>query len=146
MYLTREQMKQKAVKAMKKIKVYEPFIKQFEEEDIITMYISGFGYTIDKNTEDNLLETIRETEEDYGGLVYGVSKNTLGEDTVYSLLWIGRSEKMKDEVVQVVDTVDGVQIYELFAYVYNADYPYDSEFGYINAQNRFGGIRRVGRW
>lgn len=139
---TREEMKALAVKAMKEMGVYAPFIKDFEETDAVTMYIAGLGYTIDKNTEDDLQTVIKKVEEEYNVLVYAVSKNIIGGDTVYALMCVGEKDTARSVLSK--STRDGMAIYELFAYCYNASCDVFSEFGYIWVQNRYGGLRRIG--
>lgn len=142
MQLTREQLKDLAVSAMKKVDVYPPFIKQFIEQDKVTMYIAGIGYTIDERTEDGLLRVIQSIEAEGNKLVYAVTKNAVGGDMVYALLLV-TSEDEEDTVISEF-TVDGIPAFEVFSYCYNADCDYCSEYGYITVQNRYGGIRRIG--
>lgn len=140
---TREELKSMAVGFLQKVGIYRPFIDQFEKEDKITMFISGIGYTIDEQTEDNLLAVIKKVENNGERLVYAVSKNVIGNDIVYALLLVTQEDSNVDDV-GVVCLINGVFIYDVLAYCYNADCDYCSEYGYITVQNRYGGIRRIG--
>lgn len=138
---TREELKELAIYAMQKMEVDKPFVNQFARSDKVTMYIGGFGYTIDKQTEDRLLAVINQVEKDYNVLVYAVSKNMVCDDTVYSLLVVTNQDNKS--TILSKRKIDGIPAYDVFAYAYNATEDHFSEFGYITVQNLYGGIRRI---
>ena len=148
MKLDREIIKNMAVSAMQEMEILPAYINAFKRKrnNTITLFINGGGYYIDEYTEDNLLEKIKQVEKEYGGIIYAVIKNKLEDDTVYSMLYVGdnKEDNMHHDIIE--DTYfDGNRKYmEVFAYVYNASYEYNSEFGYITICPFFGGIRRVG--
>lgn len=148
MKLDREIIKNIAVSAMKEMKILPAYINAFKRKrnSTVTLFINGGGYYIDEHTEDNLLEKIKQVEEEYGGIVYAVIKNKLEEDTVYSLLYVSNNKEDNTFHNVIEDTYsDGRITYmEVFAYVYNASYEYNNEFGYITIYPFFGGIRRAG--
>lgn len=136
--LTREQMMEKAVANLQKLKVTSAYINALKNKGVITMFIQGFGYFVDKDTEDNLLQEIKRVEKEYGGLVYGVVKYRIESDTVYGLLYI--SPYAEDFSPGLMPSAIS-RVYYGFCYAYNASYDYNSEFGDIPIYGDWGGIK-----
>ena len=79
---------------------------------------------------------ISEFEKEHGGLVYLVIRTNTTIGTLYSLMYVSKTEEEWD-----MDR-DDLPDY-CFVYVKNIDDDYCSEFGMIQIKKQFGGLVRV---
>ena len=137
--LTKEEQKDLAVKALATLGCYKPYLNAFKRktDPVITMYEGFGGYYLDPKSgshETELIDKIKEVEETYGGTVYAVIHNLTSFGECYSMLWVSQYPEEKDRTCGRDWAM---------AYVWNKDYPYDSEFGEIGIRAALGGLLRT---
>ena len=135
---TKEEMKEEAIKLMKKLGIYNPYIAGFRHHNQVCFFENFGGYWAYQ--EEKIENKIKELEEEYGFTIYAVTheKTNIGE--MYSFLYVS---KYKDDWQYSVFE-NGYNEYVAPAYVWNIDYEFDSEIGSILLQSVGGGIRRIG--
>lgn len=136
MNVSMEIKKTEAIKRMKMLDLYTPYIKAFEKKDeIFLSEMTGGVYEI--TGEDELKAKIKEFEAEYNTLVYHVIHTPTSFGELYSFLYISDYEEEWD--MDNEDLADGYAM----SYVWNKTDEWCSEFGTIGVQGKFGGIVRV---
>ncbi len=124
MKISNEEKKAEAVKRMKLLGIYPETIRQFDKEDYVSLSEPPFGAYF--WVQDEELERIREFEEKHNALVYTVVRGRYEDfGTLDAYLYVS------DEKAEWEYDAENFGHGEAFAYVYNHDDPYLSEFGYI---------------
>lgn len=137
MNIEREIKKQKAIENLEKLDIYEPYIKGFKDEDNICYFENYGGYWAWQELE--LIEKVKELEEEYNCLVYAITHEYTEIGEMYSFLIVTDYEEEFDMLLEK----DGSKYYA-FAYVWNKDDEDSSEFGTVVLSSFGGGIRRIG--
>ena len=127
---------EKAIEILKQMDIYTPYIKGFQEKGMVCFFERFGGYWAYQNKE--LSAKIKKIEQKYGCLVYAVTHDYSSIGEMYSLLLITKYPKEWDGLVET----DG-NIHTCFAYVWNKDDDWCSEFGSVMVQSFGGGIRRI---
>ena len=133
-----EEKKAKALELMKQLDICEDFVEMFKEKGIVTYFEQHIGYWAFQ--DDQLMEKIKAFEEKWNALVFAVTHEYCEFGECYSFLYIPDE---KDEWDEMIMHYDKPNTYYAFAYVWNKDYEYDSEFGSILVHSRYGGLRRI---
>ena len=128
--------KEKAIEIMKKMDIYKPYIKGFEERDQVCFFEGFGGYWIDQEPEP--YEKMKEIEEKHKCKVYAVTHEFTPFGECYSFLIVTNYPEEWDDLV----ISDGGR-HTAFAYVWNKDYDWSSEFGSVMVQSFGGGIKRI---
>ncbi len=128
-----EQQKAEAVKRMKKLKLIDNIIYEFEEKNVLNRSECGILYWL-TDEEKKLVET---WEKETGNLVYHVIINKMEFGLCYSLLYVSRH--VEEWAYDNEDLNEGFP----FVYVINVDDMECSEYGRIGIQNFFGGLLRT---
>ena len=129
--------KEKAIECMKKLDIYEPYIMAFEQKGILTMFERFGGYYIDKYNEPELLEKIKEFQEESGSLVYAVTHERFEFGECYSFLCVSSYEEDWEYTLEKEDDKSYV-----WSFVWNKDCEDCSEYGTIGVRSFGGGIAR----
>ena len=137
MNIEREIKKEKAIENLEKLDIYEPYIKGFKDEDNICYFENYGGYWAWQEPE--LIEKVKELEEEYNCLVYAITHEYTEIGEMYSFLIVTDYEEEFDMLLEK----DGSKYYA-FAYVWNNDDEDSSEFGTVVLSSFGGGIRRIG--
>jgi len=136
MNTTKEQRKQQAVKYLKELNIYKPYIDGFMKEDNVCFYENFGGYWAYQ--EKDLHEKIKEIENKYNCTVYAVTHEYTDFGECYSLMLVtDYPEEWKNSLVK-----DKYTFYA-FAYVWNKSDDWCSEFGTIGVKSFGGGLKRV---
>jgi hypothetical protein len=132
-------MKQKevAIECLKKLNIYKPYINAFDKKGTITLFERFGGYYIDTYDKPELLNKIKEFEEETGSLVYAVTHEILEFGECYSFLIVSKYDEEWEMTLEEVK--DGYA----FAYVWNKDAEWCSEYGTIGVKSFGGGIART---
>lgn len=137
------EMKDEAIKRMKKLKLMKEVIKAYKEGGDNSLYYSerinkmmpAVLYWVDN--KDEYVKAVKDFENKYGGLVYHcILTHTLLGDLL-DMLYVC---KEKNEWQQ--DNIDLMDNY-VFAYSYNLD-ENEGEFGTIAVRPVMGGLERIG--
>lgn len=137
MNITREIKKQKAIELMKQLDIYKPYIQGFEKNDTICYFEQFGGFWAYQEPE--LMEKIKEFEEEHNCLVYAVTHEYLEFGECYDFLFISDYEEEWDYTIEALSE----NKYIACAYVWNKDDDLCSEFGSIVVRSFGGGIKRI---
>ena len=137
MNTTREQKKELAINYLKKLDIYRPYIKGFKEEDNVCFFENYGGFWAYQEPE--LMKKIKEIEENYNCVVYAITHEYTEFGELYDFLIVTDYEEEWDNLLE-----KSGNHYFAFAYVWNKDDDYYSEFGTITLSSFCGGIRRIG--
>lgn len=136
MNITIEQKKQKALELMRKLDIYKPYIKGFEKDNEVCFF-EGFG-GFWAYQEPELMEKIKTFEKEHDCLVYAVTHEYTEFGELYDFLIVTDYEEEWNTLLEKTD-----RYYYAFAYVWNKDCEWCSEFGTIGIRAFAGGIKRV---
>ena len=134
--MTQEQRKEQAIKYMTTLDLYKPYIKGFKENDQVCFYEQFAGFWVDQ--EPDVFKKMKEIEEEHNCTVYAITHEFLEFGECYSFLVVTDYEEEWDTLVERYGNG-----YSAFAYVWNKDVEWCSEFGTIAVQSFGGGIRRI---
>lgn len=133
----KEQQIIKATEIMEQLKIYKPYITGLKGRKGPCFFENFAGFWAYQ--EPVIDEKIKEIESKYECLVYAVTHEYTQFGECYDLLII---PKTKSEWKGIVGKYENN--YYAFAYVWNKDDDFCSEFGDVIIKSAFGGIRRVG--
>ena len=125
-----------AIEILKKMDIYKPYIKGFEDKDKVCFYEGFAGFWIDQEPE--LYAKMQELEKKYSCTVYAVTHEITGMGELYDFLIVTNYPDEWDSLIYT-----SMNKHTVFAYVWNKDDDWCSEFGNITVQSFGGGIRRI---
>ena len=128
--------KKKAIEIMKKMDIYKPYIRGFEESNKICFFEQYGGYWAEQ--EPALYEKIKEFEKEYDCIVYAVTHELTEFGELFDFLIVTDDPDEWDDIVYSEGTRHMV-----YAYVWNKTDDFCSEFGSITIQSFGGGIKRI---
>ena len=137
MNTTKEQRKEIAIKYMKELNIYKPYIDGFNKQDWTCFYENFGGFWTYQESE--LEQKLKEIEEKYNCTVYAITHEFTEFGECYDFLLV---TDYKEEWNDLITKSQGG--FYAFSYVWNKDDDYCSEFGTIAIQSFGGGIRRIG--
>lgn len=135
MNTTKEQRKEVALKALKQLDIYTPYIKGFKENNQVCFFENFGGYWVDQEPE--IEAKMKEVEEKYNCTVYAITHEYTDFGECYDFLIVCDYPEEWNDIV----CSEG-KIHYVFAYVWNKDDEWCSELGTIGVQSFGGGIRR----
>lgn len=138
MNISKELKIEKSVELLKQLKIYKPYIDGFKEDNTNNVcYFEFFGsYWIYQQKE--VLDKMKELEKKYNCKVYAITHEFMEFGECYSFLIVTDYKEEWEDLLVKEDNV-----YYAFAYVWNKDDDYCSEFGTIGVKSFGGGITRV---
>lgn len=128
--------KEKAIEFLKKMDIYKPYIKGFEEKGAVCFFENYGGYWIDQEPE--LYAKMKEIENKYQCRVYAVTHEVTDFGELYDFLIVTNYPEELDTLVY-----SNGNRHTAFAYVWNKDDDWCSEFGSVTVQSFGGGIKRI---
>ena len=128
--------KEKAIELMKEMDIYKPYIDGFRENDKVCFFEGFGGFWIDQEPE--IYKKMQEIEQKYDCKVYAVTHELTMFGECYSFLIVTDYPEEWDTLVYT----EGNR-HTAFAYVWNKDDDWCSEFGSVTVQSFGGGIKRV---
>ena len=129
--------KNKAIELMKKLNIYKPYIDGFEKCGKVCFFENYGGFWVDQ--ESHISGKIKELEEKYNCLVYAVTHEITSIGEMYDFLIVSDYPEEWDDTL--LPAGDGT--FYAYAYVWNVDDDYCSEFGDIVVRSFGGGIKRI---
>ena len=133
----KEQQKAKAIEIMKQLDIYKPYIEGFEKEDQVCFFEQFGGFWVYQEPE--VEAKMKELEKEYDCRVYAITHEFTQFGECYSFLIVSKYEEEWDMLV----TSEKNNHYA-FAYVWNKDDDWCSEFGTVVVKSFGGGIKRIG--
>lgn len=136
METTIEQRKEKAIEMLKQLNIYKPYIQEFVNKNEVCYFenFGGFWAWQDKQLHNK----IKEIESKYNCTVYAITHEITEFGECYDFLIIPSDDEDWQDLVSKYSN----NTYTAYAYVWNKDYDYCSEFGDILVQSLGGGLRR----
>ena len=128
--------KDKAIELMKHMDIYKPYIQGFRENGMVCFFERFGGYWADQEPE--LYAKMREIEQKYRCMVYAITHEWFEFGECYSFLIVTAYPKEWKTLVYSKGNT-----HTAFAYVWNKDDDWCSEFGSVMVQSFGGGIRRI---
>lgn len=128
--------KEKAIELMKQLNIYKPYIDGFRDEDKVCFFEGFGGFWIDQEPE--VYKKMQEIEQKYDCKVYAVTHELTAFGECYSFLIVTDYPEEWDTLVYT----NGSR-HTAFAYVWNKDDDWCSEFGSVTVLNFGGGIKRI---
>ena len=131
----KEKQKQKAIEFLKQMGIYKPYIEDFEKEDNVCFFEGYGGYWVYQEPE--IQAKMKELEKEYGCTVYAITHEFTRFGECWSFLLVTKYEEEWDNLLHSEKNV-----HYGFAYVWNKDDDWCSEFGTIGIKSFGGGITR----
>ena len=129
--------KAKAIEIMKQMDIYKPYIEGFEKEDKVCFFEMYGGFWVYQEPE--VEAKMKELEKEYGCKIYAITHEYTHFGECYSFLLVSKYEE-EWEMCAVSDR----NKHYAFAYVWNKDDDWCSEFGTVVVKSFGGGIKRIG--
>lgn len=128
--------KAKAVDILKKLDVYEPYVEDFEAHNYVCFFerFAGFYSFQEKELQDKL----EEIEKEFDCTVYAITHDFTQFGECYSFLIVTNYPSEWSTLVMGKGSE-----HHAFAYVWNKDCDWCSEFGRITVKSAFGGLTRI---
>ena len=136
MNTTKEQRKEKAIELMNRLDIYKPYIKGFKKSDQVCFYENFGGFWVYQEPE--IEAKMKEIENRYDCTVYAITHEYTEFGELYDFLIVTDYTEEWESLVNR----EGNGFYA-FAYVWNKDDEWCSEFGTIGLKNFGGGIKRI---
>ena len=133
----KEKQKAKAIEIMKQMDIYKPYIESFKNEDKVCFFEQFGGFWVYQEPE--VEAKMKELEKEYGCTVYAITHEFTQFGECYSFLLVSKYEEEWDRCV-----VSEKNNHYAFAYVWNKDDDWCSEFGTVVVKSFGGGIKRIG--
>ena len=128
--------KEKAIELLKELDIYTPYIEGFKERDKVCFFENFGGFWIDQEPE--VYAKMKDLEKKYRCLVYAVTHEFTEFGELYDFLIVTDYPEEWDTLVYSQGNR-----HTAFAYVWNKDDDWCSEFGSVIVESFGGGIRRV---
>lgn len=128
--------KQYAIKALQTLGIYKPYIDGFAKKGKVCFFERFAGYWVYQEPE--VEAKMKELQQEYGCVVYAITHEFTDFGECWSFMFISKYEEEWESTIE--ELKDGYA----FAYVWNKDDDYCSEFGTIAVKSFGGGIVRVG--
>ena len=135
--MNKQQRKEQAVKYLTQLDIYKPYIDGFKQEDNVCVFERYAGFWVYQYPE--LQTKMKKLEKEYKCTVYAITHEFTQFGECYSFLLISKYEEEWDMLV----TTENDNHYA-FAYVWNKDADWCSEFGTVVVKSFGGGIKRIG--
>ena len=132
-----QKQKAKAIEIMKQMDIYKPYIEGFEKENKVCFFEQFGGFWVYQEPE--VEAKMKELEKKYGCIVYAITHEYTQFGECYSFLIVSKYKEEWDRCV-----VSEKNKHYAFAYVWNKDDDWCSEFGTVVVQSFGGGIKRIG--
>ena len=132
-----QKQKAKAIEIMKQMDIYEPYINGFEKQDKVCFFEQFGGFWVYQEPE--VEAKMKELQKKYGCMVYAITHEYTQFGECYSFLIVSKYKEEWDRCV----VSEKIKHYA-FAYVWNKDDDWCSEFGTVVVQSFGGGIKRIG--
>lgn len=136
MNTTKEQRKEQAVKLMKELDIYKPYIKGFEQKDDVCFFEGFGGFWVYQEPE--IEKKMKEIEKEYNCTVYAITHEYMAFGECYDFLIVSNYKDEWDDLIYKEGNDFGV-----FAYTWNKSDDYCSEFGTVGIKRFGGGITRI---
>ena len=136
MNTTIEERKNVALNYMKKLDIYKPYIDGFKKDNNVCYFEQFGGFWAWQDEE--LLNKMKQIEKEHNATCYAITHEYTEFGELYDFLLVTDYKEEWDSLLERVNNT-----FYAFAYVWNKDDDYSSEFGTVVLQSLGGGIRRI---
>lgn len=134
---TKTSQKAKTIEIMKQLDIYEPYVEAYEKKDQVCFFEGFAGYWVEQ--EEEIYEKMKELENEYGMKVYAITHELTKIGEIWDFICISKYPEEWGSMIYD----NGNSEFNVFAYCWNKDCDWLSEFGDITVKSLFGGIRRI---
>lgn len=134
--MNKQARKEQAIKYLKQLEIYAPYVKGFEENDQVCFYERYAGFWTDQEPE--VFKKMKAIEKEYNCTVYAITHERMFFGECYSFLIVSNYKHEWKTLLR-----SNKNKHNAFAYVWNVTDDWCSEFGTITVQSGFGGITRI---
>ena len=134
--MNKQARKEQAIKYLKQLEIYAPYVKGFEENDQVCFYERYAGFWADQEPE--VYKKMKAIEKEYNCTVYAITHERMFFGECYSFLIVSNYKHEWKTLLR-----SNKNKHNVFAYVWNVTDDWCSEFGEITVQSGFGGITRI---
>ena len=134
--MNKQARKEQAIKYLKQLEIYAPYVKGFEENDQVCFYERYAGFWADQ--EPAVFKKLKAIEKEYNCTVYAITHERMFFGECYSFLIVSNYKHEWKTLLR-----SNKNKHNAFAYVWNVTDDWCSEFGTITVQSGFGGITRI---
>ena len=134
--MNKQTRKEQAIKYLQQLYVYEPYVKDFIENDQVCVFERYMGYWVYQYPE--IEAKMKALEKEYKCTVYAITHEFTGFGECYSFLLVTNYKHEWKTLLQSKN-----RNHNAFAYVWNKTDDWCSEFGTVTVQSKFGGITRI---
>lgn len=127
-------LQEKGARYLEQLGIHKPYIRSFKAKDRKVCFFENFGGFWDYQ-EPEVMAKRKELEADGKHIVYAITHEVINGDEMWSFLLASEDE---EDLAPL-----GNNMFEAFAYVWNKDDDWSSEYGYIDVKSFGGGIKRV---
>ena len=131
----KQKQKAKAIEIMKQMDIYTPYIEGFDKKDQVCFFEQFGGFWVYQEPE--VEAKMKKLEKEYGCTVYAITHEFTAFGECYSFLLVSKYEEEWEMCV-----VSEKDKHSAFAYVWNKDDDWCSEFGTVVVISFGGGIKR----
>ena len=135
-YADAAERKIKAIELMKKLDIYKPYIEGFEKDNMVCFYenFGGFWAIQEPEIQNKMINL----QYEHDITIYAITHEYCEFGECYSFLYVN---KYKEEWGYTLESEEN--LHNAFAYVWNRDNDWCSEFGTIGVISLGGGIKRI---
>lgn len=135
-YADAAERKIKAIELMKKLDIYKPYIEGFEKDNMVCFYenFGGFWAIQEPEIQNKMINL----QYEHDITIYAITHEYCEFGECYSFLYVN---KYKEEWGYTLESEGN--LHNAFAYVWNRDNDWCSEFGTIGVIGLGGGIKRI---
>lgn len=134
---TAQARKRKAIELLKQLQLLQPYVRAFEENDLVCFFEDFIGFWAFQDPE--LEAKVKEIEQNYNCTVYAITHEFTFFGECYDFLIVPDYPEDWNHLVH-----SKRNNHSAFAYVWNKSDDKCSELGMIALQSFCGGIRRIG--
>ena len=135
--MNKQARKEQAIKYLKQLDIYKPYIDGFEKDDQVCVFERYAGFWVHQYPE--LERKMRAIEKEYGCTVYAITHEFMIFGECYSFLFVSKYKEEWETLIR-----SNKNRHSAFAYVWNKSDDWCSELGDVTVQSGFGGITRIG--
>lgn len=135
---TAQERKIEAIKLLKQLDIYKPYIEGYEENDQVCFYENFAGFWVYQEPE--IEAKMKEIEKQYNCTVYAITHEYTEFGECYDFLIVSDCPEEWGNLI----SGNRKNEHYAFAYVWNKTDDWCSEFGTIALQSFCGGIKRIG--
>ena len=135
--MNKQARKEQAIKYLKQLDIYKPYIDGFEKDDQVCVFERYAGFWVHQYPE--IERKMRAIEKEYGCTVYAITHEFMIFGECYSFLFVSKYKEEWETLIR-----SNKNRHSAFAYVWNKSDDWCSELGDVTVQSGFGGITRIG--